>query len=378
VINFLEHVQITNEESLVNISKPLDDLLSSLKYLPTQQFFTNLPMEIKINILSYLCDAGSFIAASVCQEWRDMMVKERLNKIKKVSIGKHCSNKFSCENSACFMPDEMLKASSTLKLNIPIEICSPVSNVDSKIVCEGLMSVSKFSITDDCKCTEDNDSEHKPILSEDQTRELFQSLESKSEMVKSVSLRGLDMTHLDQDRLINCLLLKTEELFLDQGRVGKNGLDIEMLVLKLLQVPITLKLSHLYLGYLQYSEHLAVDLANALCRVKNVSLGKSFPLKTATTAPFVAWKDQLSTIQCLRIFKEVDWRALMSPKDLEVLVTKMRVLEIGGRFTPEQIQMIKTLPGARSFTLDQMKAARSLPGLKVIDRAQSYFVILKR
>ena len=55
VLNFLEHVQITNQETLVNISKPLDDLLSSLKYLPIEPFFTNLPIEMKTDILSYLC-----------------------------------------------------------------------------------------------------------------------------------------------------------------------------------------------------------------------------------------------------------------------------------------------------------------------------------
>ena len=36
VLNLLKHVEIKNKESLSYISKPLDDLLSSLKYLPTE------------------------------------------------------------------------------------------------------------------------------------------------------------------------------------------------------------------------------------------------------------------------------------------------------------------------------------------------------
>merc|ERR550519_2049561 len=69
VLYFLGHVQIKNEESLMNIKIPLEDLLSSLKYLPTEPSFDTLPTEIKTQILSYLCKAGSFVTATVCHEW---------------------------------------------------------------------------------------------------------------------------------------------------------------------------------------------------------------------------------------------------------------------------------------------------------------------
>jgi len=389
VANFLENVQIMNEDSLVNISKPLDNLLSSLKYLPIEPFFTNLPKEIKTDILSYLCESGAFVGASVCQEWRDILNK-KLNTVRKVTIGKSCTNKYSCQNSVCFMPEEMLKASITLKLNIPLEICCPVKNVDSKLLAEGLMSVSDFTITDKCECTEDYVG---PRLTEDQMSDLFESLEKESEMesrVRTVQLRGVDMTHMDQDRLINCLL-KTKELSLDQSLHWKNGLDFEMLIEKLLQVPI--KLSHLVLRYIAYSEDSAVDLANALCRVKSASLGQSFPIRTATIThllqnilqrPLVLdgmdWQVQHSRIQNLSIKVKIDWRGLITAEDLKNLITKLTKLYVWGRFTPEQMQAVMSLPGARSLPPQQnqqIQAARSLPGVSVIDMKRSYYKILK-
>ena len=65
-------------------------------------------MEIKTDILSNLCDSGAFVAASVCQEW-GAILKERLTKMDQVSIGKCCSNEYTCEDSACFMPEEIIK-----------------------------------------------------------------------------------------------------------------------------------------------------------------------------------------------------------------------------------------------------------------------------
>merc|ERR1719186_1019943 len=75
VVNFLRHKEIKNEECFINIKKPLDDLLSSLKYLPFDKHFDNLPTEIKTNILSYcdMCDYEAFVAASVCKEWKDIL-----------------------------------------------------------------------------------------------------------------------------------------------------------------------------------------------------------------------------------------------------------------------------------------------------------------
>merc|ERR1719186_1956609 len=66
-LSFLKNVKIKNKESFVNVKKPLNDFLSSLKYLPSEPSFEMIPTEIKTNILSNLCDTGAFVAASVCR-----------------------------------------------------------------------------------------------------------------------------------------------------------------------------------------------------------------------------------------------------------------------------------------------------------------------
>jgi len=386
VANFLEHVQITNEDALVNIRKPLDNLLSALKYLPSEPFFTFLPTEIKTGIMRYLCESGAFVSASVCQEWRDLLVQERLSKLKRVRIGKHCTNKYSCESFACFMPEEILKASVTLKLDIPLEMCYPITHVDANLVSHGLMSVSDFTVNDDCKCRDDD--HHSPILSGDQITDLFECLEKRSEMMRAVELYGLDTSHLDQERLVNCLLLKTKSLFLDQGRIGENPLDFEMMIQKILQGPM--ELLDLRLDDLEYHERhedSAVDLADALCRVKSVRLGDAFPLRAATTQRLLQniqvmdLSDPRSTIQALFMDTPIDWRTLMTPEELKTLTTKMKQLQVGGIFTLEQVQAVMSLPGARSLTLEQAvaeEAAGSPPaGVRVVDMTQSDFIITK-
>ena len=75
VLNFLESTQIKNEESLENLNKPLDDLLNSVKYLPTEPSFDIVPAEIKTDIFSFLCNTGVFVAASVCTQWKDILNK---------------------------------------------------------------------------------------------------------------------------------------------------------------------------------------------------------------------------------------------------------------------------------------------------------------
>jgi len=375
VLNFLENVEITNEESLVHVSKPLDNLLSSLKYLTMEPFFTKLPMEIKTDILSYLCDAGAFVAASVCQEW-SVILNKRLTELKKVNIGKCCTNQYSCENNVCFMPEEMLKASINLKLNIPLVICYPVTNVDSKLLSKGLASVSDFTITDLCDCT-DEFFEHVPILTEDQAGDLFEILEKDSEIeskARSVQLSGVDITNMDQNRLANDLL-KINHLSLDRGRNWNNGLDLKMLIEKLLQVPIKFKLSHLYLGHITYPAESAVDLANALCRIKSVRLGPDFPLGPVATERIIQnilhhrlvfdgkdWQAHSRMIQALVIRRDIKWRSVITPEDLKTLINKMGKLEVEGIFSLEQIQ-----------------ATRSIPGVQVIDNGplSFYFKILK-
>ena len=67
VLLFLKSTPIKNDEALIYIKKPLNQLQSNLKYLPTEQSFNNFPAEIKRKTLDYLCDSHAFTSASVCQ-----------------------------------------------------------------------------------------------------------------------------------------------------------------------------------------------------------------------------------------------------------------------------------------------------------------------
>jgi len=388
VIKFLENVQITNEDALKIISKSSDDLKSSLKYLPTQPLFTNLPAEITTGILSYLCDKGAFVAATVCLEWNDILVKERLTKLEQVRIGKCCSNLYSCENNACFLPEELLNASITLKLNIPLIICYPVTNVDSKLLTKGLMSVSDFTLDDYCDCAKygyglDKNVKMRSVLDLFQMKYLFKCLVKEKEIdmaARRIEIISLNMTYLNQDMLTD-YFIKINSLSLGLDKHGKFHcpiLDFEMFIKKLLQVPIKCKLSKLSLDSeirrYKTSAVAAVDLANALCRIESVSLGHKFPLRPETTERLIqniihdefsmdwngkTWHGQRSRIKRLFI-QNIDWRTVMTPEDLKTLITKMIELLMCGR-----------------FTLEQMQAARSLPGVQVLDVTESYFKILK-
>jgi len=149
-LGFLKIAKIKNKESFANVKKPLEDFLSSLKYLPYEPPFEILPPEIKTGILGYLCDKEAFVAASVCQDWKDILFKTKLKNFKVVIIGKHCSK---CEDNKCFMPEEILKASITLKVDIPLYICHPIPDVDTQVISEALTSVSKLIIDiGECIC----------------------------------------------------------------------------------------------------------------------------------------------------------------------------------------------------------------------------------
>ena len=77
VLNFFKNTQIKNYEDLEIIKKPLDDIKSSLKYIPTEPLFETIPSEIKTKILSCLCDSNAFIAASACVEWKEILFVTR-------------------------------------------------------------------------------------------------------------------------------------------------------------------------------------------------------------------------------------------------------------------------------------------------------------
>ena len=151
VLSILKHVEIKTTESLIFIKKPLDDLLSSLKYLPTDPPISSLPTEIKSDILGYLCDSGTLIASSVCHEWKQIL-DPQVNNMTEVKMGKHCSNEYECEEVKCRSPEGILSALGTLKLdNIKLSICHPLTQVDTHLVTEGLTNVSSVTIIRDCK-----------------------------------------------------------------------------------------------------------------------------------------------------------------------------------------------------------------------------------
>ena len=143
-----------------------------------------------------------------------------------------------------------------------------------------------------------------------------------------------------------------------------------MLIEKLLQVPINFKLSNLYLEYLEYPsiEDSSHVLANALCRVKGVSLGPEFPLDSEMLDRLVqnilhhqfsmewdgmVWHGQRSRIQSLSIHQDILWSTLITTEDLKNLITKIRVLDVLGMFTEEQVQAAKSLPGIRVLEVNE-------------------------
>ena len=62
MLKFFRDAEIKNDNSLININEQLDDVISLLKYVPSEPSFDSLPRKIKTDILNHLCDAGAFIA----------------------------------------------------------------------------------------------------------------------------------------------------------------------------------------------------------------------------------------------------------------------------------------------------------------------------
>ena len=119
-LEFLKNIKTESIHCLDIIQKPLDKILNSMKYIAHEPLIQELPPEIMEEILSYLCDAGAYIAASVCTTWENI-VRNRF-KEKTIVIGKHCSNKYECDNINFFMPVEIFKAGKIHKMDITINI----------------------------------------------------------------------------------------------------------------------------------------------------------------------------------------------------------------------------------------------------------------
>ena len=98
ILHFLKSVQIKDDDIIVNIKKPLDNLKSSLKYIPTESFFETIPTEIKTKILNNLCDSNAFIAAAVCLDWKQILGSRFTER--KVTIGESCCDS-QCRDNMC-------------------------------------------------------------------------------------------------------------------------------------------------------------------------------------------------------------------------------------------------------------------------------------
>ena len=350
-LNFLEEVNIEDDESLINISKPVEDLLTSLKYFPTNSLtFCKLPTELKTEILSYLCDPGAFLAASVCQEWRNIL-EDRLRGLESVSLGRCCSARH-CQNYACYKPEEMMKASLTHNLDLCLRICHPITQVDSTILVKALTNVSKLEITGDCGCRED-DGEHfrNETLSKTQFNNLFQALDNNSK-VKTLTLKSVDLSFLDQDQLIGSLL-GVQTLTLEQGFYMNHDkmkmLDSRKFIKRLVEDGATSTLTNLTLEYLDYPEEWAKYLARGLAKITNVTLGSPFLLKRGALhhlLMYILSKENIR-MKTLNMHNHLDWR-LLKPKCLKALFTKFEALSIYGKFSGDQLEVVKALQDVKT------------------------------
>jgi len=342
VLSFLQGVKIKNDEMFVKITKPLEDILASLKYLPVNSPFDFLPTEIKKYILDYLCDSGVLIAGNVSAEWKNIL-NGRLISMRRVKIGKHCSNVFQCEEGKCFMPEEMLRASKILRPSAILELCSSLRNVDAKQIAEGLTSVSNICINNLCEC---GGGGLDPILTKSQMELFFETIDRKSETVNyNLSLFGLNMIHLDQDKLIQALLKLNRLGLTKQFGGGEPFLDYGKLTEKLVEGSTESKLRHLSLNCV---DNYPVSLADALCQVPEVYLGPNF-----LSMSIVALKRRLieniltKNIRMTKLIirKKVNWKTLTSKANLMSLINKLPQLFLRGEFTMEQMEGARLLPG---------------------------------
>ena len=288
LVHFLKGTQ-TNEEYLEHIKKPLDYIEVSLKNIPNGPFFNEVfPMEIKKYILSlaYSCDYQAFIAATVCQDWKNIL--EARFKDKKVVIGESCSK---CEYSCCVKPVDMMKAAIVHKIKTHLVISKGFVGINSNLIVDALTSISKFTIANYSNHPDlatlpgianipdfaaflqfQNARRRRTILSNDQLGHLFESIENGDKIMEDVRLVLVNFRSLNQDILANCLVNKTKRLTLDQadGRPEFNMLDVNTFIRKLQDSP-NIKLTHLTLE--DFSFVVKDGLANvvkALCNVENL------------------------------------------------------------------------------------------------------------
>lgn len=330
------------------MKKPLDELESSLKYIPIGPFFNDVfPAEIKEYILnlSCSCDPKVFIAASVCKEWKRIF-KSRFND-KKVIIGEDCSK---CGKDECVEVKDMMKAVATHKLDLDLVIRKPVTQVDSKLIADAFTSVSKLTVID-----HDHHTERPLTLSNEQLEHLFE----RNKIMEEVNFVNLDLRWCNQEKLAN-YLSRIKKLSLDQ-----TNFDVEKFMVKLSQDSTNIQLTHLSLYFdFHLTDFLSIgdNLVDGLCNVENifikivsgdldVSFTKSImerlfknilqtpaKIKTLIIAPCMVDSDGWSYEQYLFGFG-----SLINPQDLKTLFSKMENLSLEGIFTVEQLEAVGSL-----------------------------------
>ena len=349
VLSFLKSAQIEDEDVLTNIKKPLTDLRSSFKFILTWPYFEKIPTEITTRILNYLCDSNVFTAFSVCVGWKDILGSRFTEKT--VTIGRRCCIS-RCTDNMCLVKSEMLKAAATHKMDVHLVIRDSVREVDSKLLIDALTSVAGFSFIGNCSCDnsyliDECECEVNP-LSNEQLGDLFKGLEKRWRQWKRWNFECLDLTELNQDRLVHCLVNKIKNLRLVEGGIdnGHHGrmLNIETFLNKLSQESVEFKLSHLTLS-LFCPEELTFELANAVCNVENVKL---FSISLEAVTQLI---DNILTdtrpVMIKSLFLRSDFRTVISPEDLKRLYNKMTKLYLNGHFTLEQMEAVRSIPGVR-------------------------------
>ena len=319
VLNFLTHSEIQSDEAIVCFDKPLEDLLSYMKNIPVNSSFDNLPTEIVEKILNYQCNNTTFMAAAVCQRWRDIL-KDRLESLDTISIGKHCSNQTQCENNTCFKPVEMLEASIAHKLNVHLKVCCSLRHVDSQLVSAALTSVSSITITNNCFC----DGFGNQAMAQQQLDHLFGAIENNEKVMES-----LEFDRIDRDQL-------------------------SILTKKLLQAQDSdIKLTHLSIGDLNGSQ-LSTDLADALCKIENVQWTDGYISKETAQGLFENILSRPVKIKSLLIGRNIrpaNWNTFIDTQDFRNVCGKMEDFSFTARFSEDQVEAVRSVSGVKSTIL---------------------------
>jgi len=333
---------------------------TDLKLIPNGPiFFDGIPNEMKHAVLNYLCDCGAFIAAAVCQEWREIS-DDRLGG-SEAAIGEVRNR---CEdNNVCEKPEseEMFKAAAVHKLDLTLIISKPVTQIDKKIVAEALMNVSEFTVINDYI----DERKWVPILSTGQFEHFLESIEKGDKIMEVVKLEQLKETFegLNQENLTNFLVSRVKKLTMDDI-----VFDVGMFLTKLLDSP-TSKLTHLTLeciSFYEYADENPTQVADALCKVRNVELcGRTLILsindeimerlienmlqrpimmKTLVMSLGPCMEDFTTREESLHEGYSIEYYPRIDPQDLVTLFTKMEALTLEGFFTEEQLKSMESLP----------------------------------